>query len=156
MILSFTKKKCLLSENDGGIASAKLVHVSYHLLLQQFKNRRIKFRNLWLNLQYVFLTMTKMRGKIPLEKKEMYGNQEGYILTKFNQWRHNNIKMPILVLVVFCGQLHLMQKQSLQNQQPQQIISSVHGKPLAKFLWPWNPRNNEKKLMGCLKVYVVP
>jgi hypothetical protein len=85
MILSFTKKKCLLSENDGGIASAKLVHVSYHLLLQQFKNRRIKFRNLWLNLQYVFLTMTKMRGKIPLEKKEMYGNQEGYILTKFNQ-----------------------------------------------------------------------
>jgi hypothetical protein len=29
--------------------------------------------------------MTKMRGKIPLEKKEMYGNQEGYVLTKFNQ-----------------------------------------------------------------------
>ncbi len=62
----------------------------------------------------------KMRGKIPSEKKEMYGSQEGYILTKFNQWRHNNIKMPILVLVVFCKQLHLMQKQSLQNQQPQQ------------------------------------
>jgi hypothetical protein len=29
--------------------------------------------------------MTKMKGKIPLEKKEMYGNQEEYILTKFNQ-----------------------------------------------------------------------
>jgi hypothetical protein len=29
--------------------------------------------------------MTKMRGKIPFEKKEMYGSQEGYVLTKFNQ-----------------------------------------------------------------------
>jgi hypothetical protein len=37
------------------------------------------------SLHYAFLTMTKMRGKIPLEKKEMYGNQEGYVLTKFNQ-----------------------------------------------------------------------
>jgi hypothetical protein len=29
--------------------------------------------------------MTKMKGKIPLEKEEMYGSQEGYVLTKFNQ-----------------------------------------------------------------------
>jgi hypothetical protein len=29
--------------------------------------------------------MTKIRGKIPLEKKEMYGSQEGYVHTKFNQ-----------------------------------------------------------------------
>jgi hypothetical protein len=29
--------------------------------------------------------MTKMKGKIPLEKKEMYGSQEGYVFTKFNQ-----------------------------------------------------------------------
>jgi hypothetical protein len=30
----------------------------------------------------------------------------------------------------------LMQKQSLQNQQPQQTISFVHSRLLAKFLWP--------------------
>lgn len=30
----------------------------------------------------------------------------------------------------------LMQKQSLQNQQPQQTISFVRGRLLAKFLWP--------------------
>jgi hypothetical protein len=29
--------------------------------------------------------MTKMKRKIPLEKKEMYGSQKGYVLTKFNQ-----------------------------------------------------------------------
>jgi hypothetical protein len=53
--------------------------------------------------------------------------------------------MPILVvLAVFCGQLHLMQKQSLQNQQPQQTISSICGKLLAKVFY-----GLEIQLKGC-------
>jgi hypothetical protein len=152
----FYKEKMLTMWKYRGIASINLVHVSYHLLLQQIGNKRIRFRKLWLSLHYAFLTMTKMRAKTPFKKKDMYGNQEIYVLTKFNQWKHSSIKMPILVLVVFWGQSHLMQKQSLQNQQPQQTIYFVRDKLLAKFLWPWNLRNNEKRLMGCWKVYVIP
>jgi hypothetical protein len=29
--------------------------------------------------------MTKMRGKIPLEKKEMYGSQEGFVQNSINE-----------------------------------------------------------------------
>ncbi len=107
----FYKEKMLTKWKCRGITFAKLVHVNYHLLLQKFRNRRIKFGNLWLNLHLTFLIMTKMRGKIPFFKKEMYGSQKKYVFTKFYEWRHNNIKMPILVLVIFCEQLHLMQKQ---------------------------------------------
>jgi len=47
----------------------------------------------------------KNERKNPFRKE---GNvwQSRRVRSKFNQLRHNNIKMPILVLVVFCGQLH--------------------------------------------------
>ncbi len=78
--------------------------------------------------------MTKMRGKILSEKKEMYGSQEGlFKIQSIKTQRHQNANIGV---VSFLRAVALMQKQSLQNQRPQHTISFVRSRLIAKFLWP--------------------
>ncbi len=76
-------------------SSKKLIYLATNIVKSLINGESSKYGNLWLNLHYVFLTMTKMRGKIPLEKRKCTAvKKDMFVQNSINEDTTTKTKSP--------------------------------------------------------------